>query len=275
MASEKERVYNREIAERTYSHNFTATFGEIVRKDSPGSSFGFTSDVLSMLCLDHDAVEISRPGSNEMTVDCSTVVSSLEEATLRLKNHRHLFIELKLNCKAHNLKKADYQGKIDHSLVLIQDHCNHISNVHPDYVFLFTDAVKGRAIRDVNGWSRGSGGSLLKRVVILGPTEFNEYIRFPHQFPYNPKNSQKTIEDIFQQVRNLKEDCLEALDNWYKRAVAYGSAGLTLEQQHIAKTVVHILETWLKEADEGQDMEIEREYLEEFENLLVKVDGNS
>lgn len=270
MAGKKERVYHEEMAGATYPSGFTGLFGEIVQKDSPGCSFGFTDEVLSMLCLDHDKVEISKHGNNNMTVDCSTVISCLDDATLKLRNHRHLFIELKLNCTAHNLKKEDYQGKIIHSLLLIQEYCSHQANVYPSYVFLFTDLVKGRARRDVNGWSRGSGGSLLKKVVIMAPTDFNEYVGFPHQFPYDPKNSRETIEEEFRKVRESKEDCLEMLDSWYKKAVAYGYSGLGLEQQHIAETMVGILRAWINDSADGQNREIEREYLEEFENLLVK-----
>lgn len=66
--------------ERVYCHSVVAdmddmpakkTFAEIVAKDSGDRSFGFSSDVLSMLCLDLDAIESLRSGDNEKTMDCS------------------------------------------------------------------------------------------------------------------------------------------------------------------------------------------------------------
>lgn len=227
--------------ERVYCHHMLAnadagmtkkSFAEIVDKDSPGRTFEFSDDVLSMICVDLDAVERARSGANDRTMDCTFGIGRYDARRRSFVSERLLLVELKLNCVKHTLSASDYIDKVTHTRDLLVGRAMHGSNI-----FLFTERVKGRAQRDVFGWSRGSNGKILKTVQIQTPVEFNDYIGFESQYPYKPINDGESISAELEAVSADASLLADAIEKWKRKALQYRYANNAEEYRHILDTV--------------------------------------
>jgi hypothetical protein len=170
------RTYCREHIDSLDSYDaFKKSFAEIIDKDSPGKSkkFGFSNNVLSMVCIDMDAMEASQSGLHNQTMDCVCPIARYDRKRRTFSAKKLLLVEVKLNCTTHRLGESDYTGKISHTRSLLVGEMLHETNV-----FLFTKAVKGIAKSNVERWKRGSHGNRFKHVSIMTPDDFSNYIDF-------------------------------------------------------------------------------------------------
>ncbi len=248
--------------ERVYCHSVVAdmddmpakkTFAEIVAKDSGDRSFGFSSDVLSMLCLDLDAIESLRSGDNEKTMDCSVGIGRYNVTQRVFAGRMLLLVELKLNCVNHTLGASHYIGKVRHTRDLLADR-----NIHGSHIFLFTGQVKGKAQRDVFGWSRGSNGNVLKTIRIMTPVEFNGYVGFESQYPYKPINDGQTMAAEIAGAAVDAVSLAEVIEKWKQKGIAYRHAGNMPEACHISHTVKSAAAAVVDNMEPGVD----REYIQ-------------
>ncbi|MDE6611848.1 MAG: hypothetical protein K2K22_04725 [Muribaculaceae bacterium] len=248
----KERVYNPHLTEaHPIDSQFKMSFAEILHKDYGDNTYGFSADVLGMLCIDHDAWEKSVSGQeNDKTMDCSTSIAAFDNNRFSYSHHRHLLIELKLKCVAHNLNKNDYTGKIGHSRSLLTGHPQHPSNI-----FIFTEKVQRKAKSDIAQWSRGSGGAIFKSVLAMTPGNLNEYIGFEHQFPYKPLNERQKITEGLTDAHGDPDKLYKILSYWKEQAALHMGAYRHLEYLHICTTIASISDELLDSLPEGIDKE--------------------
>ena len=236
MCNKSNRVYHDKGIRAFDSGGFSALFRDIVDKDYHGKVFGFSTDVLDMICIDHDRWELSRSRQHDKTMDCSTVIGSYNYMRQSFSNDRHLLIELKLNCKQHNLGKNDYTGKINHSGELLYPHI-----IYDKKIFLFYGSAKGKAKKDVSQWQNGTKGSEFKNILIMNPEEFNNYIGFTDQFPYQPINNASQIEnDINNNTADI-DNLFDVLQKWLDISENYGRLYNLNERRHIAEAALKAL----------------------------------
>lgn len=262
----KERVYNQYLTEtHPIDSQFKMSFEEILHKDYGNNTYGFSSDVLGMLCIDHDAWEKSASGQdNDKTMDCSTSIAAFDNNRYIYSHHRHLLIELKLRCVAHTLNKNAYTGKIVHSRSLLNGYPQHPANI-----FIFTENVQRKAKSDIAQWSRGSGGSVFKSVLAMTPENLNEYIGFEHQFPYKPINEQEEIANGLVAAQGDPDKLYKLLSYWKEQAQYHMGAYRHLEYLHICNTVASLYDKLLDSLPEGIDKEAIRIELDEFKKNVA------
>lgn len=64
-----ERVYNPDLVKaHPIDSKFKKTFAEILRKDYDNDTYGFSRDILGILCIEHDAWEKSLSGDDDKTL---------------------------------------------------------------------------------------------------------------------------------------------------------------------------------------------------------------
>ncbi|MCM1066643.1 MAG: hypothetical protein NC418_03600 [Muribaculaceae bacterium] len=247
LEDKESRVYHAAIvAGHAIDGKMKMSFAEIIEKDSPRKNFGFSPDVLAMQCIDLDALEASRSGDRDKTMDCLTSIGTFNPERQSFVNPRFLLIELKLNCTNHNLSTSDYTGKVTHTRTLLSGVA-----LHPTNIFLFTESVKSRAKQFVERMSRGSSGKLLGSVAIMSPTDFNNYIGFTHQFPYKPTHSAASITNEISSAASDSQLLVNAFEKWKDIAVGFFYSGNSQETKHIA-SVLHTEFDRLTLADEDR-----------------------
>lgn len=254
-----ERVYcEHVVGGLDYDDSVKKSFAEIVDKDSPGKSFGFSEEILKMSCLDLDEIEMSKSGDNDKTMDCSVGIGKFNEKKRTYAATKLLLVELKLNCKKHNLKQEHYCGKIAHTRNMLSG-----TPLHSENIFLFTSAVKGRAIREVFSWSQGSNGSVLKKVHIMSPEEFNDFIGFESQYPYKPINDEaRIIAEIKGSFEESIDKLASTIDDWKDKGQTYIHRNNRQEASHIFKHLKSTLSSIVDKIEAEDD----REY------ILLKID---
>jgi hypothetical protein len=234
LENQIDRVYCQGYLDSLLKYDqYKYTFGEIVDKDSPHQTFGFSRDILNMKCIDIDAIESNMSEQNDQTMDCACSIAKFDVVSRRYTSKKLLLVELKLNCiSSRNLTKSVYVGKIDHSRDLLVGEKLHRSNI-----FLVTDKVKNSAKHDVYRISKDSNGSKLKNVVVMSPTEFNSFIGFEHNFPYIPINNPN---DIIQSIKNASKDIdklVGVIEYWKKEVCCYKSLYNHNEVENIRKNL--------------------------------------
>lgn len=260
-----QRVYNPDLVlKHPVNDGFKKLFSEILYKDYEDNSYGFSDDVLAMVCIDHDEWEKSISGSNDKTMDCSTTVASFDDGRRTYSNHRHLLVELKLNCKSHTLSKSDYTGKIVHSRDLLVGHSQHPANI-----FIFIDSVQRKAKSDLAQWSRGSGGSIFKTVVPITPADFNSFVGFEHQFPYKPINKRETIVESLTAALGDADAICAAIAYWKNQVISYIGVYRLQEVSHICETVVSQCEILVESLQDEVDKQFITLELEEFRKRIA------
>lgn len=257
MPSPINRVHRADIVdESAFDLSCKLSFAEIVEKDSPGRRFGFTNDILAMRCIDMDAVEIARSKQLDKTMDCCIGIATLNCQTREYSAHKLLFVELKLNCKNHNLKQEDYKGKIRHTLDLSSEYQHHRKKI-----FLFQNPANSKAKRDVAHWCRGSNAGELKDVLVLTPEEFNEFIGFEHRFEHIPLTKTEDIIKSVQYASQSADELMNVIDRWKDSAYNFRLRHNIFEAEHIEQTLrVEVLRV-LAQFNDKADRELLEMYL--------------
>ncbi|MGM9820766.1 MAG: hypothetical protein ACI3Z9_08210 [Candidatus Onthomorpha sp.] len=178
-----ENVYFEHIFDDSVKYaRYRSTFGEIVRKDSGNKKFGFSPRILGMQSLDIDKIEDSRGTDNNSTMDLAIGIADFDDINCTFAKECLLLIELKLNSVTFNLKPSDLCSKDKHTRAM---DWNNLSLCQTS-VFVFPEKVIGKAKSNLRSWQLGSGGASMKNWVFLSPADFNGYIKFEEDYPYNP-----------------------------------------------------------------------------------------
>lgn len=178
-----ENVYFEHIFDDSVEYAlYRSTFGEIVKKDSGDKTFGFSDRILGMQSLDIDKIEDSRSTNKNSTMDLAIGIADFDNTNCTFSNECLLFIELKLNSTTFNLKPSYLCSKDKHTRAM---DWNDLSLCQTS-VFVFPEKVIGKAKSNLRSWQLGSGGASMKNWVFLSPADFNGYIKFEEDYPYNP-----------------------------------------------------------------------------------------
>jgi hypothetical protein len=248
-----DRVYCREYIDTLNKYDkYKYSFGQIVDKDSPGKTFGFSDDILAMECIDMDAYETDQAGLNDQTMDCACPIAKFNDTTRIYSDRKLLLLEFKLNCVNHCLGKSVYTGKMSHTRQLLAT-----ERLHGENIFIFTDSVKSKAVRQVNSWKMGSNSAVLKNALVMSPKELNNYIGFESNFPYKYRtNVDDIINSILANVDNV-DQLVSELEKWKKEAEKFKKQQNIIESRYIIEILKRVV---LESVDYVKD-EIGREYI--------------
>ena len=76
---------------------FRHRFIDIVQKDSPGKTFGFSVGIQNINCFDLDAAVSSLGGDKQCSMDCIIRIGDYDTVHARFSNPKWLLVEFKLN----------------------------------------------------------------------------------------------------------------------------------------------------------------------------------
>lgn len=246
-----ERVYHKKgVEDCGYFPRFSQLFSEILDKDYRGKDFGFSGRVLETICIDMDAVEAASSGSNDKTMDCVVGVSDYEESRKKHSRHRMMMVEMKLGCRVFSQKPADLRGKEKHTEDMLAGHM-----LESARVFLFTGKVIGDAKRRLNSWKKGSDGDLYKNWNFLEPKEYNDFIHFAEDYPYNPVTKREDVIKSFDEPGDI-EKIVKVRDCWLSLAIGYKNRGVCEEYEHIKKLVDEEVRAIVHAMENGEDKEL-------------------
>lgn len=193
-------------------------FSNIVSKDSPGKSFGFTQRILDTYCIDMDMVEIDNGGDSDNTMDLVVGIAQYDNYRQSFSNKRFLPVELKLNCKSFaGITKKELTRKDRH----IRDILNGYSAVVDMHsAFIFPEEVAPSAKNSKSRWNQEANSGNFKNWDMMSPIEYNTYIHFVEDYPYNP---QTDINDIKNKIakffsNNDIDGLIKFIDYYTKKA---------------------------------------------------------
>lgn len=249
MPSPIHRVHHAEIVNKVpFDQSCKFSFAEIIEKDSHGKRFGFTDYILDMRCIDMDAVELARFGQLDKTMDCCIGIATLNRQTREYSADKLLLVELKLNCKSHNLKPDDYKGKISHTLDLLSGYQSYRKKI-----FLFQGSVCSIAKSIISRWLRGSNPGELRDVEVLTPKLFNEFIGFEHQFERIPLTNADDIISSVNDASASAELLLKTIETWGSKANNFKKRYNLFEAKHIENTLREAVLAILPKFDDNED----------------------
>lgn len=242
-------------------------FSNIVSKDSPGKSFGFTQRIHDTLCIDMDMVEIDNGGDSDNTMDLVVGIAQYDNYRQSFSNKRFLPVELKLNCKS-------FAGITKKELVRKDRHTRDILNGYSAVVglhsaFIFPEEVAPSAKNSKSRWNQEANSGNLKNWDMMSPIEYNTYIHFVEDYPYNP---QTDINDIKNKIAELFSNndidgLIKFIDYYTKIAEGHKRKYNMNECRAIATALSDSIESLV---GKGQDTDID-EYLsmlgEDIESL--------
>ena len=149
---------------------------EVSKRDYPNKNY-FDA---AIECLDLDTYEIQVcHGHPDCTVDA--VIGIKDCGNKRLANPRLLLVELRMcYASARSLSLTKLSKKVSHSRQLLGASLP----IHPESVFVFTDAVAPEARHKIAARSHEGGG--LQSFIVYSVQEFNQNVKSPDQLPYVP-----------------------------------------------------------------------------------------
>jgi len=152
---------------------FIRLFGEILAKDYKSRTFGFSTDILSMKCVDVDLKEADNRGNHKKTMDLMAGVADFDGRTGKYTSQRLLPVELKLDCKSMNgIKDSDLVDKDSYTRRMFTGVI-----IDRRSVFIFREGtVINQALSKLRRWKKGPDSSVMKQWEFLSPAQFNEYI---------------------------------------------------------------------------------------------------
>ncbi|MDE6371790.1 MAG: hypothetical protein K2K92_09935 [Duncaniella sp.] len=239
---------------------FRRTFIEIIQKDSPGKTFGFSASIQGALCFDLDEAVKSLGGDNRPSMDCMMRIGHYDVVHQCFYNQRWLLVELKLN---------SVEARKDHRALMakVRETENGLrgENVDPSRNFIYPEDVYPQKKNLFESLKRGSGGNSYRNWKCFSPSVFETYLLFRENLPYRPENEA----DVIRTSLEACEDTMsldKQLDYWKTLAEEYSQRGNRLEYFHILSVMnksFSLIANMLDDSDE-------KEYLLEEWNFLKK-----
>ena len=211
-----ENVYFEHIFDSSVEYApYRYTFGEIVQKDSGNKNVGFSPRILEMQSLDIDKIEKSKGKDRNSTMDLAIGIADFDDTHREFTKKYLLLIELKLNSTKFNLKREDLRSKDENTRAMQWGNLS----LCQTSVFVFPKNVIGQAKSNLKRWQLGSDGASMKKWVFLSPADFDGYIKFEEDYPYNPITDFGMINtkiDFFLSNEQF-EDCANYIDSDVKK----------------------------------------------------------
>lgn len=188
-----------------------------------------------MECINLDAWEISRNGSNDRTIDTAVGIADFDTIRQTDINHRLLLVELKLDLtgRGFNLRKSELQRKDTHSrqALLINE------RVDSATLYLIPEDRKAEARSFYSRWLREPDKSSISHWQFLTPTELNTLIADPADHPYQPQTDPKAISQSISSCIDA-ESLNKEIETWIQKAQEYATSYNHHESNHIKATLL-------------------------------------
>ncbi len=241
---------------------FSRTFIEIIQKDSPRKTFGFSVAMQGVRCYDLDEAVISLGGNNQSSMDCMLRIAHYDALKGRFYNPRWLLVEFKLNSQKSQQDKADLLKKVSQTETGLKNEC-----IDPSRNFIYNDDVYPGKKKLFESWKRGSNGQLYKNWNCFSPTTFEGYLLFKENLPYKPINSEAEILAPFLTCET-SEKFDSQLNYWRQRAEEYKIKGNVEEYKWILRSLKEIFNDWIQDVPDPSEKEYmieEWSFLDKFE----------
>lgn len=239
------------------------SFADVLRRDYKNETYGFSPRVLSMMAISIDEWELLRTQRLDMTMDTCVGIATHDRSkqygsVLNCSNHRLLMVEFKLKCKSPNrVKMTDLLGKVRHTHSLFAGH-----RIDQTNIFIFPDGLVSSYRSTLNRFRNGAGKNDYVFWEIMSPEDFNNYIAFEADLPFQPINKKENI------INHIKSACgnnntqrLEAsLNHWRNRMEQYWASYQIQEAAHIKQTLREVIEEILPDLSNDDRQFIEMEY---------------
>lgn len=239
---------------------FCHTFIEIIQKDSPRKTFGFSVAMQGVRCYDLDEAVSSLRGDNQCSMDCMLRIAHYDALKEQFYNPRWLLVEFKLNSKKAQQDKADLLKKVTQTEKGLKN-----ERLDTSRNFIYTEKVYPGKKKFFESWKRGSNGHLFKNWNCFSPTTFEGYLLFKENLPYTPINSRAEILNTFLTCETA-ENIDGQLSYWRQRAEEYKIKGNVEEYKWILHSLKEIFSDWIQ----GETDSFEKEYMIEEWSFLDK-----
>lgn len=237
-------------------------FQHVLAKDYGTNKFSFSSQTLNLDCIDMDEWEKSRGGKQDCTMDCAIALYHYNDQTGKLSSPRCLLVEFKLGIVRFNLSKTDLSNKVTHSQNMLAP-----STVHQSAVFIVPKSIRSQAEYQCKQWQRGTNGNLYKRFKFTDSYHFNDFIKFISDFPYNPINNPKGIENELIKFHSRKDyNGLDSrLDKWKQTYIK--TEWNIQERENIRMTIIKVLAAIIPNINDADNKKYYELIADEWENL--------
>lgn len=241
--------------------NYGCTFIEVVQKDSPGKSFGFSLAMQRVRCFDLDRAAASLGGNNPSTMDCLIRIGAYCAVTKKFSSPRWLMVELKLNTKEAPIDRGALAKKVKDTECGLAGEDVDISRN-----FIYPEGLYAQKRSAFANWKRGSDAKTYKNWHCYSPAKFEKFLLFQENLPYKPENEFEQIRNSIYENGDSPEDFDTSLRDWKSRAETYLYEGNRAEYLHI----LHSLNLLFKDYINGVKEQDDKEYLSEEWKFLEK-----
>lgn len=167
---------------------FHYRFIDIVQKDSPGKTFGFSDMMQNALCYDLDQAVKSLGGNNQSSMDCIFRIGVYNVITKKFSNPRWMLVELKLNSTVARNDPEDL-----HKKVIQTERGLKVDALDSSRNFIYPDDIFPQKNRYFDSWKKGSSGNVYKNWQCFSPSRFEKFLLYKENLPYTPENKTEDI----------------------------------------------------------------------------------
>ena len=175
-----------------------------------------------------------------------------------------MLVELRLDYQSsRNLDKSSLVRKIKHSKDLLSE-----SRIAPNSCFIFSEEVAPKA----QSWVRRFAREFSANWVVMNPIQFNAFIKFESDMPYQPENDLDRIKEVLYECLK-KKDLKNFFDNtryWRTEALKYRNQFKLLEFEAITDTLWDIWKSFDIAAYSSDEMDILESEIEK-EDLQILI----
>lgn len=245
------------------------SFAEVLEREYKGKSFNFSPRILSVDAISIDDLEMQLTKRRDCTMDTCIGIAThdisrpIPDGSFNYSNHRLLFVEFKLKCVSPTaLNMSDLKRKASHTRSIFAGNPVDVSDI-----FIFPKNLIPPYKNKFNRLKRDANKNEFQYWEVMSPEDFNNYVAFEEDIPYQPINSRENIESSIKgALSGGSSDELEAILNyWRSEATRYLNCYILKEKQHIISAVTDILSEIIPTIEDEE----EREYLRmEFPNFF-------
>lgn len=240
---------------------FRRRFIEIVQKDSPRQTFGFSPDMQNIACFDLDNAVTSLGGDNKSSMDCLIRIGRFDPRRQNFSGKRWLLVELKLNSSSARIYPNELRKKVSMTEQGLSQ-----ENVDPSRNFIFTEELYPQKRSLFENLKRGSNTQEYKTWRCFSPSRFETFLLFTKNLPYVPDNKSEVIQASLTESETSPDDYDRTLRDWLVKADSYQKLGFRNEYFHILKTLKENFNGYLARLEESED----KDFLREEWNFLEK-----
>lgn len=217
MTTSLDRVYS-EISP-VFSSKYLHKFKDFLVKDYGSNTFNFDQRILDTICLDMDQIEIDLNNNQNRTMDLAIGIAKYNNTNQSIHDKRLLLVELKLGCLSIDaISKTELMGKDQHTRNLLSEY-----PVDSFSVFIFTNKVAPQAKSEKARWEKEPNASAIKNWLMMSSTDYNAYIGFREDFPYQPITNLTAISQMIHQLSQEKnyDGCIDYIEEKKYEAEIY------------------------------------------------------